>query len=293
MCACLPPAEAAQRTPRAEAAHRRLAVGLCPPVCSMPDGLLPCLPMSLPPLSVPAAGQYVGLCIAMCVLAVFTQFLKAIRLRVEMRWAAQARARQQCCCAPGDLEGAPAASKDGMVDDKDTAAVAGGGGKSCCSDGLAAAAPVPGEVAVPTSTRPSAWRRQGALVVCGRQLITRDQVGEGGCVGAGVALGGVLRVCGCAAGCCCSCHSRCAGLQQLTWHRGAAAWPGAQVSPRTWRPPPCPAPALPAPLLQARRNFWRASFTFVVIFLDYGGLPPLCPVCGSAVPVVLLCCVCV
>ena len=214
----------------------------------------------------------------MCVLAVFTQFLKALRLRVEMRWAAQARARQQCCCAPaGDLEAASAASKDGTVDDKDAAAPAAaaaaavaGDSKSCCSGGLAAVAPESGEAAVPTSSRQPAWRRQGALTLCGRQLITRDQVGD--------AVGCVSLCCVCAAGCCCSCCS-------LSRCRNSYASPHSlQQQPLAPHSSSCaasncllPAPAPPCPALQARRNFWRASFTFVVIFLDYGGWAAPCP----------------
>jgi hypothetical protein len=139
----------------------------------------------------------------MCVLAVFTQFLKALRLRVEMLWAAQARVRQQCCCAPaGDLEAACAASKDGTVDDKDAAAPAAaaaavaGDSKSCCSGGVATMAQESGQVVVPTSSRQPAWRRQGALTLCGRQLITRDQVGDA--AGWGVVVSGQLDAAACA-----------------------------------------------------------------------------------------------
>ncbi|PSC76967.1 CTR type copper ion transporter [Micractinium conductrix] len=134
-------------------------------------------------------GQYVGLCFAMCALAVFTQFLKAVRLRVEMRWATSQRLQCVCpspACADGDSDKASDAEAG-------TSAAA---PKPCCGGGANGRAAAPPSPPVPTTSRVPTWRsrRRSTLAVCGVELISREQ---------------------------------------------------------------------------AVRNFWRACFTFVVIFLDY------------------------
>ena len=129
------------------------------------------------------------------------QFLKAVRLRVEMRWSAEARGPSPCC---GLENGSPSAASSDSAASGSAGVIKPSGSKdselaevpTCCGGGGAAVAPDDGTL-VPTSRR-APWRRgsgqQGALACCGVQLITRAQ---------------------------------------------------------------------------ARRNFWRAVFTFVVMLLDY------------------------
>ncbi|KAI3436176.1 hypothetical protein D9Q98_002231 [Chlorella vulgaris] len=139
-------------------------------------------------------GQYIGMCIGMCVLAVFTQFLKAVRLRAEMRWSALSRVPGPCCTLPkpsptlSDMSGIkPSASEQSELAEI----------KTCCGGGGASVAPEP-ELPVPRSRTSPWWRssaRRSEFTVCGVPVL----------------LSGA----------------------------------------------------------QARRNFWRAVFTFVVIILDY------------------------
>lgn len=178
------------------------------------------------------------------------QFLKAVRLRVEMRWAAADRQRR-CECPPADLEAGDKCCQPSNGSDKAVAVPK----PACCGGGSAAveggdAASGSGSDAVPTSSRPKYWLRTSgnsssdrALVVGGYQLITRGQVrGRAGHTGG--------RIFGPRVQCACELPPALAALR---------------LAPAD---PPAARPRLP---LQAVKNFWRGCFTFVVIFLDYGG----------------------
>lgn len=122
--------------------------------------------------------MYVGLCIAMCAVAVATQFLKAVRLRVEMRWSAQGR--MLACLCDDDMEKACGGGGGGSATPKphgSSDALANGSSKPpCCAGGAGSSDE---GLAVPVSSRRKYWlsAEQGTLVAGGYQLITREQVG--------------------------------------------------------------------------------------------------------------------
>jgi copper transporter 1 len=135
-----------------------------------------------------STGQYVGLCIAMCVLAVFTQFLKAVRLRVEMHWSALTRAR--ACDCDADVESGCGQSTKHLpmgMGNKSMATTTPAipPPKACCGGAATAngdSSSSSADEPVPTSSKRKYWlcrggfgAGEGALVVGGRQLMTRWQ----------------------------------------------------------------------------------------------------------------------
>lgn len=116
------------------------------------------------------------------------QFLKAVRLRVEMRWAAAERQRR-CDCPPVDLEAGdkccqPSSSQpsSSRLDEAAAAKPPCCGGSGDAGDGGEAASSSASD-SVPTSSRRKYWLRgaatsERALVVGGYQLITRAQAAK-------------------------------------------------------------------------------------------------------------------
>ncbi len=117
------------------------------------------------------------------------QFLKAIRLRVEMHWSALYRAR--ACECDADVEAGCGQSTKHLpmgMGNKSMATVTPPipPPKACCGGGAAAAggdSSSSTDEPVPTSSKRKYWLRRGgfgardgALVVGGRQLMTRWQV---------------------------------------------------------------------------------------------------------------------
>lgn len=118
------------------------------------------------------------------------QFLKAVRLRVEMHWSSLARA--QACRCDADVETGCGQSTKHLpmgIGAKSMATVTPAipPPKACCGAAAAGDSSSSADEPVPTSNRRKYWLRQGgfggqgkgALVVNGRQLMTRWQVGAG------------------------------------------------------------------------------------------------------------------
>jgi hypothetical protein len=115
------------------------------------------------------------------VLAVFTQFLKAVRLRVEMRWTAAARGPVMCCAAGGEcggLSGSGAAgpglkqssSKSSQLAESEDA-------PSCCGGGSRMAVAPETSAPLPVSRR-RPWWRHGQPTLLGVPLPTRAVAGR-------------------------------------------------------------------------------------------------------------------